>query len=64
MEIEGKKVVNIVECWKDEYNTLFQCIMYRPEDEHKPNVNPNLTKLVYRYYFDNEHNLIKKDTDY
>lgn len=64
MEIEGKKVVNIVECWKDEYSTLVQCIMYRPEDKHKPNVNPNLTKLVYRYYFDNEHNLIKKDTDY
>lgn len=63
MKIDNKKVERIVECWKDEYNTLVQCIMYQPEDLIKPKVNPNLTKLVYRYYFDKEHNVIKKETD-
>lgn len=63
MKIEGKKVKNIVECWKDPYGTLFQCIMYQPEDEHKPEINPNLTKLVYRYYFDNNHNVITKEVN-
>lgn len=61
MKIEGKKVVNIVECWGDEYRTLCQAIMYKPEDKIKPEVNPNLTKLIYKYYFDNEHNIIKKE---
>ena len=63
MEIDGKKVKSIVECWRNKNNTKFQAVLYFPETDSKEKIDNDLNILVYRYYFDNKHNVITKEVN-
>lgn len=55
------KRYEIHEMWIDKYNTLCQSVIYYSDDVYKPVINPNLTYLILRQYFDEDGNLVKEE---
>lgn len=57
-----KEVHHITEMWIDEYHTLCQTILYEPNSPMaKPSINPNLTILVSKIYWDKDNKVIKEE---
>jgi len=55
-------VHHITEMWTDEYHTLCQTIVYEPNGFFpKPSVNPNLTILLFKTYWDKDNKVIKEE---
>lgn len=55
------KRYKIYEMWIDKYSTLCQSVIYYSDDVYKPVINPNLTHLILRQYFDKDGNLVKEE---
>lgn len=51
--------ITVVECWENSDRTAYQAIQYPMGDVSKH--DPRCDILVYRYYFDENHNVIKKE---
>lgn len=54
-----EKKITVVECWENSNRTAYQAIQY-PMD-HPVKHDPQCDILVYRYYFDDKHNVIDKE---
>ena len=50
--METEKRYKITELWFDEHKTLAQSIMFLSDDDWPPEINPNLTHLYLRAYWD------------
>lgn len=62
--MEDKEVFYISEAWCDDYKSLFQVIMYRPETKKKPDINPNLKHLLYKVYYNKSNEIINQEYFY